>query len=105
MSRHGLRTRRRPRGSGDECEVAERAGFEPAMGCPIPHFQCGALGHYATSPRRTIRPGGSPPGRVSGRVAERVGFEPTLALTRPLFESGTINHSDTSPPGSLPDEV
>ena len=21
------------------------AGFEPAMGCPIPHFQCGALGH------------------------------------------------------------
>jgi hypothetical protein len=26
-------------------KVAERAGFEPAMGCPIPHFQCGALGH------------------------------------------------------------
>ncbi len=26
-------------------ELAERAGFEPAMGCPIPHFQCGALGH------------------------------------------------------------
>ena len=25
--------------------MAERAGFEPAMGCPIPHFQCGALGH------------------------------------------------------------
>ena len=25
--------------------LAERAGFEPAMGCPIPHFQCGALGH------------------------------------------------------------
>jgi len=24
--------------------MAERAGFEPAMGCPIPHFQCGALG-------------------------------------------------------------
>ena len=26
-------------------KMAERAGFEPAMGCPIPHFQCGALGH------------------------------------------------------------
>jgi len=25
--------------------VAEREGFEPSMGCPIPHFQCGALGH------------------------------------------------------------
>jgi len=24
--------------------VAEREGFEPSMGCPIPHFQCGALG-------------------------------------------------------------
>jgi hypothetical protein len=26
-------------------EMAEREGFEPSMGCPIPHFQCGALGH------------------------------------------------------------
>jgi len=25
--------------------MAEREGFEPSMGCPIPHFQCGALGH------------------------------------------------------------
>jgi hypothetical protein len=25
--------------------LAEREGFEPSMGCPIPHFQCGALGH------------------------------------------------------------
>ena len=25
--------------------VAERAGFEPAMGCPEPHFQCGAIVH------------------------------------------------------------
>jgi len=24
--------------------LAERGGFEPPMGCPIPHFQCGALG-------------------------------------------------------------
>src|SRR6185369_11385220 len=23
--------------------VAERAGFEPATGCPEPHFQCGAI--------------------------------------------------------------
>ncbi len=31
--------------AGDKVErMAERAGFEPAMGCPIPHFQCGALG-------------------------------------------------------------
>jgi hypothetical protein len=84
--------------------LAERAGFEPAMGCPIPHFQCGALGHYATSPQGTIRPGGRIR-RVVGRsrVAERVGFEPTLAFTRPLFESGTINHSDTSPPTILSD--
>ena len=40
----------RPRGRGhdrprDREWLAERAGFEPAMGCPIPHFQCGALGH------------------------------------------------------------
>jgi hypothetical protein len=26
-------------------EVAERAGFEPATGCPEPHFQCGAIVH------------------------------------------------------------
>jgi catechol 2,3-dioxygenase-like lactoylglutathione lyase family enzyme len=32
----------RPAAAG---RLAERAGFEPAMGCPIPHFQCGALGH------------------------------------------------------------
>ena len=25
--------------------VAERAGFEPATGCPEPHFQCGAIVH------------------------------------------------------------
>ena len=28
----------------DGKRVAEREGFEPSMGCPIPHFQCGALG-------------------------------------------------------------
>ena len=27
------------------CGVAERAGFEPATGCPEPHFQCGAIVH------------------------------------------------------------
>src|SRR4051812_7467409 len=95
--------RRRSPGGCSEA-MAERAGFEPAMGCPIPHFQCGALGHYATSPSETIRPGGRTRRAVDrSSVAERVGFEPTLALTRPLFESSTINHSDTSPPGSLPD--
>ena len=26
-------------------EMAERAGFEPATGCPEPHFQCGAIVH------------------------------------------------------------
>jgi hypothetical protein len=30
--------------SVDREKVAEREGFEPSMGCPIPHFQCGALG-------------------------------------------------------------
>ncbi len=31
--------------------LAGRAGFEPARGCyPLRHFQCRALGHYATSP-------------------------------------------------------
>ena len=30
--------------------MAERVGFEPTMSCPIPHFECGALDHYATSP-------------------------------------------------------
>jgi len=25
--------------------MAERAGFEPATGCPEPHFQCGAIVH------------------------------------------------------------
>ena len=28
-----------------EAGVAERAGFEPATGCPEPHFQCGAIVH------------------------------------------------------------
>ncbi len=31
-------------------EVAEREGFEPSVSCPTPHFECGALDHYATSP-------------------------------------------------------
>ena len=35
--------------------MAERAGFEPAMGFPIRHFQCRALGLYATSPCRAPR--------------------------------------------------
>ncbi len=26
-------------------KMAERAGFEPATGCPEPHFQCGAIVH------------------------------------------------------------
>ena len=30
---------------GPRRAVAERAGFEPAMGCPKPHFQCGAIVH------------------------------------------------------------
>ena len=31
--------------AGTSAGVAERAGFEPAMGCPKPHFQCGAIVH------------------------------------------------------------
>ena len=37
-------------------EVAERVGFEPTLGFPKPHFECGAFNHSATSPgvdRRT----------------------------------------------------
>ena len=30
--------------------VAERVGFEPTMGCPIPHFECGAFVRSAISP-------------------------------------------------------
>ena len=30
--------------------VAERVGFEPTVPCDTPHFECGALDHYATSP-------------------------------------------------------
>ena len=40
--------RRRQRGQGPSdrrSDVAERAGFEPATGCPEPHFQCGAIVH------------------------------------------------------------
>ena len=33
------------------CEgLAERVGFEPTEACTSPHFECGALDHYATSP-------------------------------------------------------
>jgi hypothetical protein len=32
------------RQAGSPMKLAEREGFEPSMGCPIPHFQCGALG-------------------------------------------------------------
>ncbi len=35
----------RPKG-----KLAEREGFEPSVSCPTPHFECGALDHYATSP-------------------------------------------------------
>ena len=31
--------------------VAERVGFEPTVPCDTPHFECGALDHYATSPQ------------------------------------------------------
>ena len=31
--------------------LAERVGFEPTEACTSPHFECGALDHYATSPR------------------------------------------------------
>ncbi len=31
-------------------KLAEREGFEPSVSCPTPHFECGALDHYATSP-------------------------------------------------------
>ncbi len=30
--------------------MAEGEGFEPSKGCPLPPFQDGALGHYATPP-------------------------------------------------------
>ncbi len=41
-------------------EVAERVGFEPTVSCPTPHFECGALDHYATSPREIMN-GSLPP--------------------------------------------
>ena len=31
--------------------AAERVGFEPTIPCGIPHFECGAFGHSATSPK------------------------------------------------------
>lgn len=34
----------------NEAVLAEREGFEPSVSCPTPHFECGALDHYATSP-------------------------------------------------------
>jgi hypothetical protein len=40
------------------CEAVSRAdgvGFEPTVSCPTPHFECGALDHYATRPRE-IKP-------------------------------------------------
>lgn len=30
--------------------MADRVGFEPTVSCPTPHFECGALDHYATCP-------------------------------------------------------
>ena len=30
--------------------MAERVGFEPTIPRGIPHFECGAFGHSATSP-------------------------------------------------------
>ena len=35
-----------------EHSLAERVGFEPTEACTSPHFECGALDHYATSPCR-----------------------------------------------------
>ena len=32
--------------------MAERVGFEPTVSCPTPHFECGALDHYATLPTK-----------------------------------------------------
>ena len=72
--------------------VAERAGFEPAVGFPTQHFQCCTFSHSDTSPcgggdDEASR--GEPPGwdgvPASSRarrenVAERVGFEPTEAV-------------------------
>ncbi len=41
-----------PRGEREVANgVAGRVGFEPTRRCyPLRHFQCRALGHYATSP-------------------------------------------------------
>ena len=36
-------------------QLAEDAGFEPAIGFPIHAFQACALGHYANPPRGSIR--------------------------------------------------
>ena len=39
-----------PVGSSSSSDLAEGEGFEPSKGCPLPPFQDGALGHYATPP-------------------------------------------------------
>ena len=39
------RRQRTDAASSAGARVAERAGFEPATGCPEPHFQCGAIVH------------------------------------------------------------
>ena len=50
-----------PAGRVGKTGVAERVGFEPTKSCPLPHFECGALDHYATPPGAIMTDSGSNP--------------------------------------------
>ena len=39
--------------------MADREGFEPSEAFTSPHFECGALDHYATYPREIMTQNGS----------------------------------------------
>ena len=54
--------------------LAERGGFEPPKSCPLPHFECGALDHYATSPLTIIPVDLRSPATVDSRVTRRRGL-------------------------------
>ena len=55
--------------------MAERVGFEPTVAFATPHFECGALDHYATSPGEMMThmaPGIHPPAPTPDSVGVSV---------------------------------
>jgi hypothetical protein len=76
-------------------ELAEDAGFEPAIGFPIHAFQACALGHYANPPRGSIRGfAARPPIPVS-----RPQFAPDCGATREAHPDTSLReaHLETEP--------